>query len=400
MRIELTTKNIKDLKAPTESGKQEVAWDTELRGFGLLLSGKTSSRTFIVQRDVGGRARRVTIGAAGEISVAKAREEARDVIHSMRKGVDPKRKTSLETLRQALEAYLLASPDLRQRSAIEYRRAVERHLEPWLDRPLRELTREMVEERHREIAEHVGRGGRYNGKATANGAMRALRVLWNYAAARTELPPNPVKLARQWFDVPRRERLIKADELPAFYAAVMALPNPVQRDYLLLLLFTGMRRREAAGLRWDPDVDLAGRVIRLPAASTKSGQKLDLPMTTFVRDLLVARRALGATEFVFPADGKRGHLEEPKYPLGLIAGATGIKVSAHDLRRTFITVAEGADISPLALKALVNHSLGADVTSGYVVMTVDRLKEPAQRVCDRMVELCQIPKLVGAERLA
>jgi integrase len=399
MRIELTTKNIKDLKAPTKSGKQEVAWDTELRGFGLLLSGKTTSKTFIVQRDVGGRARRVTIGSAGEISAAKAREEARDVIHSMRKGVDPKRKTSVETLRQALEGYLLASPDLRPRSAIEYRRVVERHLEPWLDRPMRELTREMVEERHKEIAELVGKGGRYNGKATANGAMRALRVLWNYAAARTDLPANPVKLVRQWFDVPRRERLIKADELPAFYAAVMSLPNPVQRDYLLLMLFSGLRRREAGGLRWT-DVDLAGRVIRLPGASTKSGQKLDLPMSTFVRDLLVARRSLGKGEFVFPADSKGGYIAEPKYPLGLIAGATGIRISAHDLRRTFITVAESSDISPLALKALVNHSLGGDVTSGYVIMTVDRLREPAQKVCDRMMALCQIPKQQGAERLA
>ena len=72
---------------------------------------------------------------------------------------------------------------------------------------------------------------------------------------------------------------------------------------------------------------------------------------------------------------------------------------AHDLRRTFITVAESSDISPIALKALVNHSLGKDVTSGYVVMTVDRLREPAQKVCDRMAELCQVPKLEGAKRL-
>ena len=38
---------------------------------------------------------------------------------------------------------------------------------------MREITREMVEERHKEIAALVERGGRYNGKATANGAMRA-----------------------------------------------------------------------------------------------------------------------------------------------------------------------------------------------------------------------------------
>jgi integrase len=401
MRKKLTAKAVARLKAPTKSGKQEVTWDDELRGFGVLLSGVSSTKSYIVQRDIkGGKTRRVTIGNVAEIDLKQARAEAAALIHAMRGGKDPKAKGSIDTLRRALEAYLLARADLRPKSVLEYRRAVERHLEPWLDRPLHEITREMVEERHREIAELVEKGGRYEGKATANHAMRALGVLWNYAAGRIELPANPVKqLRRQWFPVPRRERLIRADELPAFYTAVKALPNPVQRDYLLLLLFTGMRREEAARLRW-ADVDLAGRIVRLAAASTKSGRKLDLPMSTFVRDLLVARRAIGGGEFVFPANSKSGHITEPKFPLKLIADATGIKVSVHDLRRTFITVAESSDISPLALKMLVNHSLGRDVTSGYIVPTVDRLREPAQRVCDRMMELCQIPELEGAERLA
>jgi integrase len=71
-----------------------------------------------------------------------------------------------------------------------------------------------------------------------------------------------------------------------------------------------------------------------------------------------------------------------------VAAACGIEISAHDLRRTFITIAESADISPLALKALVNHALGSDVTSGYVQMTTERLREPAQKVADKLKELC------------
>ena len=57
------------------------------------------------------------------------------------------------------------------------------------------------------------------------------------AAEREVLPPNPVtQLKRQWFPVERRTRIVRADEMPAFYRAVMDLPNPVQRDYLLTLL--------------------------------------------------------------------------------------------------------------------------------------------------------------------
>ena len=83
----------------------------------------------------------------------------------------------------------------------------------------------------------------------------------------------------------------------------------------------------------------------------------------------------------------------------MVAEATGIRVSVHDLRRTFITVAESTDISPYALKALVNHSLGNDVTSGYVQITVERLREPAQRVCDKMMELCGIKPPEGVARM-
>ncbi len=47
-------------------------------------------------------------------------------------------------------------------------------------------------------------------------------------------------------------------------------------------------------------MDLNQRVIRLPATRTKAKRKLELPMSDFVRDLLVARRALGNAAFVFP----------------------------------------------------------------------------------------------------
>ena len=51
-------------------------------------------------------------------------------------------------------------------------------------------------------------------------------------------------------------------------------------------------------------------------------------------------------------------------------------------------------MSVLALKGLVNHGLGSDVTAGYVQMTAERLREPAQRVADKLKALCGIPPVV------
>ena len=110
----------------------------------------------------------------------------------------------------------------------------------------------MVEDRHRAIAKEIG-------TATANLAMRVLRIVWNFAADRTTLPPNPVlRLRRQWYDEPRRTRMVQPEELPAFYAAVCALPNPTARDYILLMLFTGMRKGEAGASRVDEGETQAG----------------------------------------------------------------------------------------------------------------------------------------------
>lgn len=396
-QIRLTEKSIDKLKAPDPSGRQVLHWDDGLRGFAVLCSGKSNSKTYVAQRDLpSGKTRRVTVGAVNEISLEVARERAANTLDDIRRGIDPKEKKAVDlTLRSALEAYLAARKDLRPASVKAYRTGVEKYLTAWLDWPLHSITSEVVEARHSEIAAEI-KGERYGGTTTANATMRALRAIWNFAADRTpDLAPNPARrLRRQWYPEPRRERVVRSEELPKFYQAVCALPNHVASDHLLLMLFTGLRLSESASLRWE-DVDLIQRIIKLPATSTKAKRALSLPMSDIVRDLLVARRAIGNAGFVFPAPGKAGHIVDPSFSLKAVAKASGIKVSAHDLRRTYVTVAESMDISPMAIKALVNHAIGSDVTSGYAIMSIERLREAAQRVCDKLKELCGVTTPAG-----
>jgi integrase len=410
----LTKRVVEGLPAPHPSGKQVLVWDTDLKGFGVLLSGATGTKTYVVQRKLpGGLTRRVTIGACnaiplddkkdgGKVVLEGARSRAQRVLGDFYSGVDPKaeRRKSAQrekTLRQALDGYLATNTGLAERSRDGYRRSVERYLRAWLDMPLREITREMVENRHRDIAAETAKSGRSGGgdntgRATADGAMRSLRAIYNHAHdSDPSLPPNPVRLRKAWFNVQARETFLSGDQLPAFYAALNDIANQVQADYLRLVLFTGLRRGSAGALRWE-QVDFASRVIRLPAVQMKGGKRrLDLPMSDYVRDLLVARRALGNDGgFVFPADSRSRHIEEPREALDRVREMTGIGITCHDLRRTYATHAEEADISVMALKALVNHTIGGDVTENYVRLTVDRLREPAQRVCDRLKMLCGI----------
>jgi integrase len=394
-RLKLTEKSIAKLRAPTPSKRQVLHWDSELKGFAVLCSGVSNARTYIAQRDVNNRTRRITLGAVSEIGLEKARERAADTLDDLRRGKDPKRRGL--KLRSALEDYLKVRRDLRPDSIRAYRQAVD-HLKPWLDLPLGSITTDMVADRHAEIAEEVKKGGRYSGKTAANMAMRAFRALWNFQPDLGECPVKILRKQKRWNKEKPRERMVENKDMPEFFRAVSELANPVARDFILLLTFTGLRRGEASRLTWD-NVDFKERVIKLPATSTKAKVKLDIPMTDVVHSLLVTRRAIGNAGYIFPGQGKSKHVVDVGHPLDQVAKTTGIRISAHDLRRGYITIAENTkNVSSAAVMVLVNHALPKSVHSDYI-QKVENLREPAQLIADRIKEMCQIKKLPGVAEI-
>lgn len=415
--LKLTRRSVEALPAPDPSGNQKLYWDADLKGFGLLVSGVSSTKSYVIQtRLKSGLKRRITVGPANVLSVEAARNAAQSQLAQIYLGgEDPKqaqkRKAKAEiTVAGVLEDYLAASPNLSERSRKIYRSLAQRHLSAWLDRPLRTINGDDVEQRYRAILQEVtatraagrSRGGvNVRGAASANAALRLIRSLWNFQAERdADLPRNPVdRLKRQWHRLDRRDRHVRAEELPVFFQAALALPSAIQRDLVLLGLFTGLRDREASGLQWR-EIDLTQRIIQLPASRMKAHRPFQLPMNDVVYGLLVARRALGNDgPFVFAGNSKAGHAKSFTFALRQIHAATGIQSSPHDLRRTFATVAAQCEIAPLAMKLLVAHSVGTDVTAGYVQMPISELRRAAQKVADRLKELCGIAQLEGVVRL-
>jgi integrase len=387
-RINLNQKAIAKLQAPHPDGRQTIYWCDELKGFGVVCSGTTNQRLFIAQRDVSGRSRRVTLGTVTGLALAEARQRAENVLDDLRRGIDPKKKVKVYTLQSALDEYLGpkgAEHDTLAPASVALYWQIERLLKPWLNRNLAEITVEMVDKKHKELAKQIG-------TSTANLAMRVLRIMWNYAADRSKLPECPTLcLKKKWYEEKRRTRSVTFEQLPTFYRAVLDVESGVIRDYVMLLLFTGMRRGEAAGLRWT-DIDFAKKQINVPAEATKAKRPHELPMSTLVHDLLVKRRtAAGASKFVFPGSGATGCITSATNALKAIADATGILISPHDLRRSFASVAaETPDVSWIALKVMLNHTTKGDVTAGYVQISPERLRVAVQRVADNMASLCGI----------
>ena len=220
----------------------------------------------------------------------------------------------------------------------------------------------MVAKRHTKVgAEH--------GEAYANLAMRFLRALFNFSIAQYEdgsgntlLRENPVvrlTQTRAWYRVERRQTVIKSRQLKPWYEAVMALKNDktsqqpaLVADYLLFLLFTGLRRQEAATLKWS-NIDLQGQSFTIP--DTKNRQPLTLPLTDFLYNLLEKRKASTDSDYIFAGTGKAGYLIEPRNQVQTVIEASGVPFTLHDLRRTFSTRLHDAGIEPLVVEALLAH---------------------------------------------
>ncbi|MBU2754212.1 tyrosine-type recombinase/integrase [Acidithiobacillus sp. CV18-2] len=169
----------------------------------------------------------------------------------------------------------------------------------------------------------------------------------------------------------RRKGHLEPHQIAAWWSATGELQDHA-RDYLRCLLLTGLRANEALRLRWC-DVDLEGRILAVRA--TKNGSDHTLPVGEWLTTMIAYRPRHDA--FVF--SGPRGRPTNMRYATQMVCAATGLDIGRHDLRRTFLTVADAVDVPYYALKALANHRTG-DITAVYIQYGVERLRRPMQAI--------------------
>jgi integrase len=368
---------------PDGKPNQVIHRDSTITGFGLRVTS-AGAKSFIVEKRINGKSRRKTLGSYGHLTVEQARKEAMKFLGSVATGKDPIKEEKAQqakttSLKDTFEDYLKARKDLKPYTIKDYSRSIDVSLSDWQNKPMSEITKDMVEIRHRELG--------LRSHARANNTMRLLRALFNHAMVKYEDEHgNPIitinavsrlSETRAWYKVERRQTLIKAHQLKDWYQGTMQLNQETTRDYLHLILFTGLRRSEASRLAWK-DVDFQEGTLSIP--ETKNNQVHTLPLSDFLRDLLKRREQGKSSPYVFPSDSERGYLIEPKTALKRVTELSGVPFTLHDLRRTFITIAESLDIPGYALKRLLNHKDPNDVTAGYIVLDINRLREPMQKI--------------------
>ncbi|MEP7172519.1 MAG: integrase family protein [Aestuariivirga sp.] len=393
--IHLTKRSVERLPYPTVG--QVFYRDNELRGFGLRVGRR--SKVFVVEARVARRSVRVTIGRADVFFPEVARKHAQRLLGEMAGGKNPNQAKKFAsrgvlTLELAFTKFFEAKPQLSNCTKDGYSRTRNLYLKDWGSKELATLTAEMVMVKHRLIS-------RTNGNTTANSVMRHLRSVYNFASgAIAELPPNPVVVltkTRTWHRETRRRRIVVSSDLPRWWRAVMH-ENEDARDIHLIALFTGMRRSEITGLKWEY-LDLVERVLTIPR--TKNGEPLQLPLADHLVQLFRQRQTfVGQSEYVFPSRSKSRHVTEVKSMVDRVRTASGVEFTLHDLRRTFISIAESLDIPYYALKRLLNHRMNGDVTQGYIVIGPERLREPVEKVATHILALVSGQGANPLQRLA
>tara|TARA_R110002072_G_scaffold302405_2_gene485190 strand:- start:3821 stop:5089 length:1269 start_codon:yes stop_codon:yes gene_type:complete len=376
--------------------KQRLA----VQGLELVVS-HTGVKSYVLRKKLNGRVVVVTLGRHPALDVETARKLANKASRQIAEGINPNQKKKADrvagvTLENCFGDYI-QDRELAQNTLSNYNTVLATHLSAWKKKPMKRITRDMVEKRHSELSRES--------PTAANKSMRVLRSLFNYANGKYEdgegrglLPDNPVQRlthTKVWNSETRRDNTINRTDLKPWFKAVMALSvadDKLQRtvgDYLQFVLLTGLRRREATSLKVS-DVDFKEKSLIVYV--TKNHQPLSLPMSDYTEKLLKRRCDETETEYVFPGSGDSGRLNDPRRLIASLRESSEVEFTIHDLRRTFITLAESLDISAYALKRLVNHSPGSDVTAGYIRMDVERLRKPTQDISDYILKLAKVKK--------
>ncbi len=213
---------------------------------------------------------------------------------------------------------------------------------------LRSISQKMIFNLHIELA-------REHGQVAANRVVTFIRTLFNWARkAGMYRGENPATEFER-FEERERERFLQPDELQRLMDALDDEGDSDLADFVRLALGTGMRKSNVTGMAWQ-HVNLAEQVWTIP--TSKNGKPIVVDLLPPVMKVLERRLAarVDGIPWVFPSDGKSGHVEDLKKgfrKLMKLAKITG--VTQHDLRRTFASYQAIANVPLQKIAATLGH---------------------------------------------
>jgi integrase len=394
--MKLTERKIEKL-APEAGRKDCLVFDDEQRGLAVRTSAK-GSRTYLCQYTLHGQKWRVPLGACSALSLAKARQAAAAVMGDVAKGRNPaadrkeataaeraKRARNRLTLRVLIEDWQRIHLAARRQSyADEAVRALHVAFADRLDDAAEDLDRTAVVRALDALARRHNRKMR-RGLAMVGRTAAYGRAAYAWAVKRGAVSGNPFSSLPIGKSVTKRERVLSDQELVEIWRAADDVAAPYN-SIVRLLILTGQRRGEVAGMAWNEIADDL-TTWTMPGARTKNGAAHAVPLSasanaiikaTLPADANEAKRAVtelrAAGALILPGEkGAYAGWSKAKRALDKAIGEARAKAtrksdpkpapiepwSIHDLRRTAATGLQRLGVRLEVTEAVLNHISGS-----------------------------------------
>jgi integrase len=376
-------------------------------GFGTIIATGTTTHPAFVIRWWEGSKRKKKSGF-------RTRTEAAEALARVRTGLGDgtlvdKRRAGIgfdEVAKQWLDLH--SKPNLRSHEDNDER--YRKHLAPFFgDCPLSAVTPtrilelraklqgQIVARKRADAAGNVRTVEKKMAARTVNLIMALVRSILRFAVANGHLSASPTdRLGRGKLMLPVEKAKLAppiehAEDVGRLLAAIRDMGDELTRPELhplfALLVYTGVRRGEALGLRWS-DVDLERRMItvrRSYEGQTKSSKQRTVPLPGALATILKAYRLADPWqgELCFPnRDGEmvsRNAKVEALFHAALTrAGLPRIRL--HDLRHVFAShfVMSGGDI--FTLQRILGHSTPQLTSDTYAHLSPRHMAGEAERI--------------------
>jgi integrase len=380
VKVSLTDRYIKTRK-PAAPGAREDHFDVIVPGLALRVTS-TGHKSFVLMARFPARPKNTTrrlLGEYGALTLDAARDKARDWLELVGKGIDPKideerrksdeRRKAVNTFEGIARAYLDRHQSLAKHG--EATRILEAEfIAKWGTRPAGDITTEEVADAIRAI---VKRGAPYQ----AHNALGHLRRAYNWAVASHEfgLAASPVSVLRPKDLIGARKprvRTLTDEELRAIWKVcadgplpkdgkrVRAAPDATVMGYpygpvVRLLVLTGQRENEVAGMAWD-ELDLDQKLWTIPARRMKSARTHEVPLAPDALALLASLPRFGGRHVFTTTAGAKplNGFSKAKARLDKLSHVKDWVI--HDLRRTVRTHLSALPVQDMVRELVIAHA--------------------------------------------
>ena len=322
-----------------------------------LLVQPSGAKSWAIRYRHHGKTFKKTVGQYPRLSLADARELARDDFKKLARGKNPadEKREEADTVGELIARFLEkhVAKQNRPKTREETTRYLTKVVLPKWGRILvTDISKRDVIALLDEIAEEH--------PVAANRCFAAVRKMFAWAVEKDILQTTPcIAVKRPGGKETARDRTLSDTELAAVYQAAGELGWPFG-PFIQILALTGQRRNEVAGMRWS-ELDLRAKIWTIPKERAKTGEGHTVPLSSQAVAVLDGVPRIVESPFVFTTTGDTAisGFSKAKAEIDRMSPPKMPPWRLHDLRRTVATGLAKLGIDLPVIEKVLNHSSGS-----------------------------------------